>query len=340
MKAISFTIRGFCRGFLMVVLLFGVFLLDTRNSEAQQVEIVKHEFPVVKWNVRAGQHTYVAYGNPDEEMSFNYRGVDYRIGEVREGVGAVRIDIRPSFPPKNLPGGVEPGDFTFHAGVPGSDLNSFRYPRSLQHSIEHLWFGSAGWSEAQKGVIRITVRDKSVADNLRFAASRPDTDSTSTSGRLEFHDNEESMKWRVCNTGFGAQEAKVACRQMGMEIGTAEPVDISTTDWFEYKHPKGSFLRWGEVFELLSIYATPVLLDSIECTGNEDRLADCKHLGFEVQEGDHCPIENTAAVECDASQDESDDPDGDEDAGCPCGKAPNGKCWAPKHCGEGGGFGE
>ena len=81
-------------------------------------------------------------------------------------------------------------------------------------------------------------------------------------------------KWgTVCNGGWDNTNARVVCRQLGFGssgIGTGSAV---------YGQGSG-----------------PILLDRVECIGNESTLATCAHLGFGVFR--ICSHASDAAVRC------------------------------------------
>ena len=79
-------------------------------------------------------------------------------------------------------------------------------------------------------------------------------------GRLEINFNEQ---WgTVCDDGFGAEEALVACRQLGFEGGAAVQRTFGA----------GS----GQIF-----------LDDVLCIGTESRLEDCRNRGLGVHNCSH-----------------------------------------------------
>ena len=88
-------------------------------------------------------------------------------------------------------------------------------------------------------------------------------------GRLEiFHDDEWGL---VCDDGFGAEEAAVACRQLGY-IG-----------FFDFE------------VEVVASSLIPVWLDDVVCTGSETRLIDCQHATL----GEHnCTYIEAVDVTC------------------------------------------
>jgi len=359
-------ISVFCRGFLTIAFLLGVFLLDTGISAAQEEEtlfeklfektLFEVDFNVSRWNVDEGGNSFIASGWEGwpnlYRRTFEYQGVVYRVDRVYEGGGKVTAVISPPFPPENLPSGVERDDFTLEtyvllSGEGALELNSFKFSAVPEGFTSNEWSGSVGWRTGNNTIyraarVRITFVDKSLADNLRFAQFRPNP--TETSGRLEFVRNVENAggaRWfRVCDNGdneFGKEEARVACRQLGIETSNAEPIDLTTTGWLTSTTP-GVFGVWQDFAQLLSIYTSPALLDNIQCEGNEERLIDCNHLGFGVVSGGSCPVNNTVAVDCAATS--STGNSNSDNNGCICGRAPNGQCWSSQHCGQGGGFGE
>lgn len=101
--------------------------------------------------------------------------------------------------------------------------------------------------------------------------------SGSRSGMLEIFDN-ETKRWKgICDDGWGAREAEVACRQLGLSGGTAET-------------------------NIIRIGLPPLLflLDDVNCDGTETTLFDCGHAGFGVS---NCASWEYAGVTCGAASD-------------------------------------
>lgn len=96
--------------------------------------------------------------------------------------------------------------------------------------------------------------------------------SDSSSGMLEIFDN-ETKQWKgICDDGWGAEEAEVACRQLGLPGGTAET----------------SIIRIG-------LPPLLFLLDDVDCYGTETMLFECGHAGFGVSD---CTSWEYAGVTC------------------------------------------
>ncbi|XP_025102599.1 A disintegrin and metalloproteinase with thrombospondin motifs adt-2-like isoform X5 [Pomacea canaliculata] len=86
---------------------------------------------------------------------------------------------------------------------------------------------------------------------------------TAAAGRLEIFYNET---WNtVCHSGFGQEEALVACRMLGLNSTTAVAVGSA-----KYRQGSG-----------------PILFSKLQCVGNETSLAQCEHPGFYKHGCDH-----------------------------------------------------
>ncbi|XP_022082204.1 scavenger receptor cysteine-rich domain-containing group B protein-like isoform X2 [Acanthaster planci] len=98
--------------------------------------------------------------------------------------------------------------------------------------------------------------------------------STVYQGRVEIYRNDT---WgRICDSGWGMDDAYVACRQLG--YGTAKNATGGTS------FPPGGGLYW---------------MDRVACDGEEESLAKCSFDGWGVISG--CPLRDTAAgVVCQA----------------------------------------
>lgn len=92
------------------------------------------------------------------------------------------------------------------------------------------------------------------------------------SGALEIFDDETKLWKGICDDGWGAEEAKVACRQLGLTG------DVAETDILRIGFPPLLFL-----------------LDDVECEGTEDTLLECKHPGRGVH---NCGSWEYAGVSC------------------------------------------
>ena len=95
---------------------------------------------------------------------------------------------------------------------------------------------------------------------------------TAQEGRVEIYHNSE---WgTVCDDRFGADEAAVVCRQLGLTGGEA--------------HREAAF---GEG-------AGTIWLDDVQCDGTESRLADCTSVGWGVH---NCRHSEDVGVSCGAA---------------------------------------
>ena len=73
----------------------------------------------------------------------------------------------------------------------------------------------------------------------------------------------------VCDDEVGTPEADVICRMLGYPHG-------SQTTWQGH---------WGQVYSLHHSFghgSGSILLDDLDCTGNEDSVVQCKHRGWGV----------------------------------------------------------
>ena len=93
--------------------------------------------------------------------------------------------------------------------------------------------------------------------SLRLSGGR-----TAAEGRLEVQYNGE---WgTVCDDGWNTNSGLVACRQLGYNFS------IRSTSSQEFGPGTGS-----------------ILLDNVECKGNEENLFECDHFGLGVHNCDH-----------------------------------------------------
>ena len=88
-------------------------------------------------------------------------------------------------------------------------------------------------------------------------------------GALDVHYNKQ--KGHICSTDFGAEDATVVCKMMGFDLGIAK---VMAT------YGQG----YGEI-----------ILDDLECFGNETNIMQCPHLGLYVQ---NCAHSEDAGVAC------------------------------------------
>ena len=90
------------------------------------------------------------------------------------------------------------------------------------------------------------------------------------------------IKGTVCDNGWDDNDAAVVCRMLGYTGGTAL---------------KGPEDYHGHSFG----YGTgPILLDDVECSGNEQTLLECKHRGIGIH---NCGHNEDAGVICDDNRD-------------------------------------
>ena len=342
----------------VAMFLGSILFIAPGSAQTIEDELLREQFRVESWVAVSRRAQVQFYGQRNFNRKFQYQGKDYTVTAFRSGGaasrfpgqgptgGKVNVIITPKFPPD----GVRSADFTMYLGSSGKDLDSFNFGDASASDDVGRYDGSSEWygtSESmhsgyvandfstQNGIIVIAKRN--IPEKLQFAKRRPTP--TETSGRIEavsdLNDDEKTKKWRICNKGFGVEEAKVACRQLGLETSGAKPLDLSTTDWL--KQRKSGIQAWVDFFEIIALNITPVLFENLECTGDEARLVDCNHSILGVFAGNTCPLNTgTAAVICGTPSSD----DNNNAVQCPCGTAPNGKCWATSHCGQGGGFGE
>ena len=89
-------------------------------------------------------------------------------------------------------------------------------------------------------------------------------------GRLEIY---HSGRWgTVCGDYFSSADARVVCRQLGLEVETSVAIVNPYGD--------GSGYIW---------------MDDVRCVGTESSLSECEHAGWAVHNCDH---RQDAAVTC------------------------------------------
>ena len=99
----------------------------------------------------------------------------------------------------------------------------------------------------------------------------PTTTSKNNTGRIEVY--HPSFGWgTVCDDLWGETESKAACRQLGFTGANA------TRNEAYFGQGSG-----------------PILLDDVQCTGNESYIWDCVHRGWNV---DDCGHYEDVGVEC------------------------------------------
>ena len=97
--------------------------------------------------------------------------------------------------------------------------------------------------------------------------------STSYEGRVEVYHNGE---WgTVCDDGWDLNDAQVVCRQLGYDL-TNSTIDI-----------RGS-AQYGQG-------SGQILLNNVNCLGNESTIEDCSHDGWGVHD---CIHSKDAGVRC------------------------------------------
>ena len=109
---------------------------------------------------------------------------------------------------------------------------------------------------------------------LRLAALNPgvtaDRNQPSTEGRIEISAFEHGFGG-VCDDGFGLEEAHVVCRGLGFPLGAREALT----------NLKGS--------------GRPILLDDLNCKGDEESLLDCQFSPWTKHD---CSDSEWAGVRC------------------------------------------
>ncbi len=327
-----------------LVVLTAVFCIGftvTANAQLAEDTIFESEFRIDKWKknkVRQGRVVGVTvfFGKQPFLHNFTYKGTSYNIWGVSSSYLSaekkVHIGISPRFPPE----GSDRKLFNIYVGSKGGDLKKFNFGDTTNNE----WPGEAGFKNVTTGTVKITVIDESLGDNLEFATFLPapslikvdGSDITHKRGRIQIRHGDKA--YAICNTGFGREEAQVACRQLGSLAVGASVSPLTQDDFKNTDTSNTTWSSWKHFFSMIALLGTPVLLDQVECTGNESRLVDCNHLGLGVVSGGFCPAINFAAVNCIESVE-------DANNNCICGRDPNtGQCWSRQHCGEGGGFGE
>ncbi len=310
-------LSSLCNWFLVLVLSAGFCLGFTVNADAQIPEIVllDETFNLDKWRRQTPTSVTYYYGSdPLLSVSFEYKGTRYKVYSISSGhpTNKVKIGITPSFPPE----GSQRSYFNLYSGSAGGDgkLKKFNFGDTNNNE----WPGSAGFravfiendDRTQNGRLRITAIDESIGEHLRFAKWYPepteDSSGTSIGGRIEVLKDPNDVdqgRWRICDRGgdfdFGEEEAKVACRQMGFEPDGAEAIDIGDAVRAEFSSLNGIevWAFWAYAFQALGVFHTPVLLDKVQCDGDEEKLVDCNHLGLGVV-SENCQASNTAGVLC------------------------------------------
>ena len=298
-------------GCLAAALLLGFLLViapgsaSAQDSTSEGEKLFETDFNVKSWKVY-GYRTVTGFLGENvfaNKGKFKYADIEYTITTfATSSKKKVSITISPGFPPS----GARKSDFTLHLGSKGRALDQFNFGDATESkAFTNEWTGTseslrAGFREndhrTKNGIIKITGLPKGLGNHLQFGDYKPRP--TETSGRLvvvsDLNDDENTKRWRICNRGFGKEEAQVACRQLGLGTSNAEAWDLSKTDWL--KQTQRGFGAFVELLYIWSIALTPALLDNLECDGDESKLVDCEHSGLGV--GNACSINNTAAVKC------------------------------------------
>ncbi len=323
-----------------LVVLTAVFCIGftvTANAQFAEDTLYENDFNLDEWRKQLPGDVVVFYGSePFLYGSFTYEGKSYNVWSISSSYpkNKVKIGISPKFPPE----GSNRKLFNLYVGSKGYDLKKFNFGDTNNNE----WPGHAGFRQGyipnndktKNGTLKITAIDKSLGDNLEFASflPAPSQGNEGKRGRLQIRHGDKA--YAICNTGFGREEAQVACRQLGETHAGASFSPLTQNDFRNTDTSNTTWSSWRHFFSMVALLGTPVLLDQVECTGNESRLVDCKHLGLGVVSGGFCPAINFAAVSCAPPPDEG-------NGNCICGRDPNtGQCWSSQHCGEGGGFGE
>lgn len=98
----------------------------------------------------------------------------------------------------------------------------------------------------------------------------------------------------ICNHGFGEQEAKVVCTQLGFT--ECKSRNNSNNYHITQNILILIFLAWSVVS--IPIFGTgmgPIHLDAVSCEGNESTLLECSHRGLTIH---NCYRNEEVAVTC------------------------------------------
>ncbi len=302
--------------FLVLVLSAGFCLGSMVSADAQErslpgATLLDEDFNIDRWKRTTPRSATVYYGKePFLSGSFTYKGTRYNVWSVSSSYpkNRVKIGISPSFPPEGSPRSY----FNLYVGSVGGELTRFNFGDTTNNE----WPGHAGFrsghiendDRTRNGRLKITAIDESVGDNLEFANYFPKPAKNSSgdniSGRLQvvYGEGNTYKRWRICNRDGNhfIEEAKVACRQMGLPVDNVMVLDINeeTRRGINFGTAENPTIdAWIYAWNSLDVRFTPVLLDKIECEGHENKLTDCKHPGLGVVSSD-CPVANTAVVRC------------------------------------------
>lgn len=272
-----------------------LFLTGAGDAQAWERDIFSAKHPLSEKEINAQTYRGIDFQNQSSAGEFTFKETTYSIRSVWSGKRDVRISINPAFPPE----GEIKNRFKLYM-----DEYVFSFAdATVSESGENTWPGSATrWSKADNGGVKITYLED--VGEIR-AAEYPDTGSEHVV-RLEIY-NPQNRKWHwVCNTGFGKEEAKVACRQLGLPYENAT-AHMLPSDWREKLGERHNdenltseesmefYMEWFH--RIMPLAWFPALLDNIDCEGNEETLVDCEHSGWGVSVG--CFIDpHSAAVDC------------------------------------------
>lgn len=302
--------------FLVLVLSAGFCLGFAVSADAQLPEntLLDTTFNIDRWKKHGPRSVTVYYGEQVLlSTEFTYNETTYKVRSISSAgfpTNKVKIDITPSFPP-----GPNESYFSLYVGSVSENGELRRF--NFGDANNNEWPGRAGFQAGyiknddvtQNGRLKITAIDESIGEHLGFADYFPNPTTNSSDenigGRLQVVDDENIKRWRICNRDGDdfIEEAKVACRQMDLPLSDVSVLDITTVTEAEYPEGFGTaeaptvnaFLY---TWQSLGVYHTPVLLDNIKCTGDEEKLIECDHLGLGVVSGGYCPVANTAVVLC------------------------------------------
>ena len=117
-------------------------------------------------------------------------------------------------------------------------------------------------------------------------------------GRLEIYDANygpySSGEWRwICDDNFGEQEAKVACKELGLPTDGAAVWEMPD-GWLSTEGLSGS-IAFLVAIKITNISSVSAILDDVDCDGDESKLIDCTHAGLGVSD---CEISEAVGVAC------------------------------------------
>ena len=168
--------------------------------------------------------------------------------------------------------------FTLPAGQSTATATLTAVDDSAKENAETITFTVYAGEQLGTATVTILTSDPDPRDIPLRLQDGP----TDLKGRLEvYYDGQWGT---VCYDGFGALDAQVACRQLGYAGGTIYP-----------QAPR-------------SAESTPIWLGHVGCTGEEEYLAACRHLGWGRPHCNH-PKEDVG-ISCDL-RDDVPPPDGD-----------------------------